>query len=129
MKKVISLIITIMLAVALFGCSNANNNDNTQTSATNAETTAKQLSLDDYEVLPGANVISVTGASNGIGLETICPICGNTGGGVVSFVEVEDRIGQNSFTYSESIMCENWANHPNVFETDYPFTVTFQLKN
>ncbi len=138
MKKVISVIIAIILALTLFGCSNNNksNNsfDNSQTSVTSAEATEKQLSLDDYEIIPGANVTDITDAGFGEGVlsvETICPFCGTTVNDFISVDNVKDKIGQNTFTYSRNVMCSNQANHSyeHEFDIDYPYTITFQLKN
>ena len=137
MKNVLTIIISVIMIVSLFGCSNSinkNTNDNITTTVEHStiEQTTEQLSFDDYEAIPGANVINLVDKTNEYGeketvIECICPICGNEEMTSISFDDVKDKIGQDSFAYTRDMMCSNWAEHPDSFETDFPFVVTYQL--
>ena len=139
MKKSVLVIITVVLCllIVLVGCSskndsnyNANNDNNSST----VENTAKQLSLNDYEIIPGVNVSDTRIGTNNennefVAVYCICPICGNEDGYTsISFDEVKDRLGQNVFAYSGFATCSNWDSHPEFSDTDYTISVTFQIK-
>lgn len=66
--------------------------------------------------------------ATGIIVHVMCPQCNEETFDLVEFAELpEASIGQQTFTWTDSIDCGNWDHHEDSFNSEYKYSIIFTL--
>lgn len=66
--------------------------------------------------------------ATGIIVHVMCPQCNEETFDLIEFTELpEASIGQQTFTWTDSMDCGNWDNHEDSFDSEYKYSIIFTL--
>ena len=148
MKKI--LLGSLLCICLLVGCSTQSGS--TKLEATTTDTipqvteVTKTVTVADYSITGMQNVTDLYFASlvdQGWGktysetaaekatciiVHVMCPQCNEKTFDLIEFAELpEASIGQQMFTWIDSLNCDNWTNHEDSFDSEYNYSILFTL--